>query len=107
MRRRSDKAFSERRRRRNKRQYLIPLICAAAFLVVGTLLYALIFGFGASAESFYPLAVTPETDVEVNGENVYYLSGSTLNCADKKGAELWRVKLTSGAVNLSVFQLTS
>ena len=102
MRRRSDKAFSERRRRRNKRQYLIPLICAAAFLVVGTLLYALIFGFGASAESFYPLAVTPETDVEVNGENVYYLSGSTLNCADKKGAELWRVKLTSGAVNLSV-----
>lgn len=101
MRNRRDSAFSERRRRKNKRQYLIPVICAAAFLALGILLYVIIFGTGASAESFYSLSVTPETQVEVNGKNVFYLSGSTLNCADKTGAELWRVKLTSGTVNLS------
>ena len=102
MRGRSDRVFADRRRRRNKKQILIPLICAGAFLVAGVIIYLCVFGFAPAAENFYPLDVTSESQVAANTENVYYLSGTTLNCADKKGAKRWSIKFTSGAVNLSV-----
>ena len=81
---------------------MIPLICAGAFLVAGVIIYLCVFGFAPAAENFYPLDVTSESQVAANTENVYYLSGTTLNCADKKGAKRWSIKFTSGAVNLSV-----
>lgn len=102
MRSRSDRAFADRRRRRNKKQILVPLICAGAFLLAGVIIYLCVFGFAPAAENFYPLDVTSESQVAANSDNVYFLSGTTLNCADKKGAKLWSIKFTSGAVNLSV-----
>lgn len=102
MRRRKDKVFIERRKQRNKKQYMLPLAYAGGFLVVAFILYMLIFGFGPAAENFYSLNVTAQTNVKANDENIYYLSGSTLNCADKTGKEVWKVKFTSGAADLSV-----
>ena len=102
MRSRTDRAYAQRRRHKYKKQILIPLIGTAAFLFAAFILYICIFGFGASAESFYKLDVTEETSAAANSENVFYLSGSTLNCADKKGDVLWSVKFTAGAANVSV-----
>ncbi len=101
MRKHSDRVFKERRKLRNKRRLLLPVACTSGFLVVALIIYLLIFGFGPAADNFYPLEVTSEAEVVANSKNIYYLSGATLNCADNKGREKWKVKFTSGAADLS------
>lgn len=85
MRSRTDRAYAQRRRHKYKKQILIPLIGTAAFLFAAFILYICIFGFWRlPPKAFTSLTLRRKRPRAANSENVFYLSGSTLNCVVKK-----------------------
>ncbi len=86
----------------SKRKTLLLLAVAALFVLV--LLFLIFFTdlFGSS-NPFVATGLSPDAALKAsNQKTVYYLRGSTLYKADRKGNVLWTFKFASGEVNMEV-----
>lgn len=103
-------AYSERqsyRVRRHRRRFGLRrwlflgggVLALAALVFLFLLLFTNVF---QAPPQFLALPVSPGTKVLEQDGCLYYLTGTTLNCTDKKGETLWTTKFSAGQQDLAV-----
>ena len=87
-------------RRRKGKLFIIGGVVLA--LVVLLALYFIFFTGSPSPTPYTPLNISSGTAVSANDSNLYYISGTSLVCADLNGTELWSSKFSETDLQVAV-----
>ncbi len=94
-------AYNKRRRGRTISiviRILIGVIAACALVFLYLLIFTRVFN---PTIKLYKTSLPPEAELSSSSSKLFYFTGSTLNCTDYYGEELWKQKFTGSDMKIS------